>query len=304
MLKGTVKFYNRQKCFGFITPDNGTDDLFVSATALSASGLKTLEVGQRVSFESAGDPKGAKAVQIKLEGGAPQAATPASQTAPASDRILVYYDPSIQNHQDVIAEVEAFGRPHRFVDYTATPPDREELKRLSLMLREDDQSPVRRYDPMFFELQLDDRFISENEFWAAIIEHPKLINGPILQSGRRARVCKSASEAQLFLDNKERKPVKAISSRILALINGQPLPPLPPEEEMEEEEQEAIIPHKTSADTAATSAKKKKPEPAPNRKPAVKVATKSPKAPAAKKAKKPVKPASKKKAAPIGRKKK
>ena len=63
--------------------------------------------------------------------------------------------------------------------YTVTPPARDELKRLSFLLREADQSLVRRYDRLFLELQLDDRFIAENEFWTAIVEHPLLINGPV-----------------------------------------------------------------------------------------------------------------------------
>jgi CspA family cold shock protein len=296
MLTGTVKFYNRQKCFGFITPDNGSDDLFVSATALAASGLKTLEVGQRVSFESAGDPKGAKAVQIKLE----SVASPAPVAAPAPDRITLYYDPAIKSDQDVIAEVEAMGDGHRFIDYTATPPSHEELKRLSLLLRKDDQSLVRRYDPLFFELQLDDRFISETEFWTAIIEHPKLINGPVLSSGSRARVCKSKAEVQLFLENKERKQSKIISSRILAMINGQPLPPQIQDDE--EEDDDVVL--EAPAPQAAAPVKKRKTNPASpasSAKPARTVQ----KAPPAKKVKKAAKPApARKKKAPISARKK
>jgi cold shock protein len=300
MLTGTVKFYNRQKCFGFITPDNGSDDLFVSATALAASGLKTLEVGQRVSFESAGDPKGAKAVQIKLE----SVASPAPVAAPAPDRITLYYDPAIKSDQDVIAEVEAMGDGHRFIDYTATPPSREELKRLSLLLRKDDQSLVRRYDPLFFELQLDDRFISETEFWTAIIEHPKLINGPVLSSGSRARVCKSKAEVQLFLENKERKQSKIISSRILAMINGQPLPPQIQDDEEEEDDGDGdeVVLEAPAPQAAAPVKRKAKPaSPASSAKPARTVQKAAP----VKKVKKAAKPApTRKKKAPVSARKK
>src|SRR5579872_1577389 len=76
MLKGTVKFYNRQKGFGFITRDDGTDDLFVPAASLTASGLKTLNAGQRLSFEVEKDPKGFKAANLKLEPGTPQPLAP------------------------------------------------------------------------------------------------------------------------------------------------------------------------------------------------------------------------------------
>ena len=54
MEKGTVKFYNDQKGFGFITPDNGGKDVFVHATALERAGMRDLVEGQKVSFDTAG----------------------------------------------------------------------------------------------------------------------------------------------------------------------------------------------------------------------------------------------------------
>ncbi len=51
MTMGTVKFYNVQKGFGFIQPDDGGKDVFVHATALERAGMLGLSEGQRVSFE-------------------------------------------------------------------------------------------------------------------------------------------------------------------------------------------------------------------------------------------------------------
>jgi cold shock protein len=51
MTMGTVKFYNVQKGFGFIQPDDGGKDVFVHATALERAGLLDLSEGQKVSFE-------------------------------------------------------------------------------------------------------------------------------------------------------------------------------------------------------------------------------------------------------------
>jgi hypothetical protein len=62
-----------------------------------------------------------------------------------------------------------------------------------------DGSLVRRYDPLFHDLRLDDRFISQNEFWDGIVEHPTLINGPILATGTAACVCRSGNAMQNFL---------------------------------------------------------------------------------------------------------
>ena len=62
---GTVKFYNSQKGFGFIQPDNGGKDVFVHATAVEAAGLRSLNEGQKVSFDIVPDARGAKAAYKK-----------------------------------------------------------------------------------------------------------------------------------------------------------------------------------------------------------------------------------------------
>ena len=60
MNTGTVKFYNDQKGFGFIQPDNGGNDVFVHATALERAGLRGLVEGQKVSFDTAEDRRSGK----------------------------------------------------------------------------------------------------------------------------------------------------------------------------------------------------------------------------------------------------
>ena len=51
MENGTVKFYNDQKGYGFIQPDNGGKDIFVHATALERAGMRGLREGQKISYE-------------------------------------------------------------------------------------------------------------------------------------------------------------------------------------------------------------------------------------------------------------
>lgn len=65
---GTVKFFNTNKGFGFITPDAGGPDIFLHITAVERAGLTTLNEGQRVSFETEPDKKGKgpKAVDLQL----------------------------------------------------------------------------------------------------------------------------------------------------------------------------------------------------------------------------------------------
>jgi CspA family cold shock protein len=62
---GTVKFYNSTKGFGFIAPEGGGKDVFVHATALERAGMSGLNEGQRVSFDTEQDQRGAKAVNLR-----------------------------------------------------------------------------------------------------------------------------------------------------------------------------------------------------------------------------------------------
>ena len=65
---GTVKFFNQTKGFGFITPDEGGNDVFVHVTAVESSGIGALDEGMRVSFETEPDKrgKGPKAIDLQI----------------------------------------------------------------------------------------------------------------------------------------------------------------------------------------------------------------------------------------------
>ena len=60
MKSGTVKFYNDQKGFGFIAPEDGSTDVFVHATALERAGITGLSDGQKVSFDTEVDQRSGK----------------------------------------------------------------------------------------------------------------------------------------------------------------------------------------------------------------------------------------------------
>ena len=66
MPTGKVKWFNAQKGFGFIQPDNGDKDVFVHATALERAGIRGLREGQKVSFTQGQGPKGPCAENVKL----------------------------------------------------------------------------------------------------------------------------------------------------------------------------------------------------------------------------------------------
>ncbi len=63
-LNGTVKWFNEAKGFGFITPDDGSKDVFVHFSAISGQGFKTLAEGQRVEFEISQSAKGPSAANV------------------------------------------------------------------------------------------------------------------------------------------------------------------------------------------------------------------------------------------------
>lgn len=65
-INSSVKWYNSEKGFGFISPDNGDKDAFVHASALGRSGLSALEEGQRVVFQSGEGKKGIEVRSIRL----------------------------------------------------------------------------------------------------------------------------------------------------------------------------------------------------------------------------------------------
>ena len=69
MPTGTVKWFNDAKGYGFITPDDGGEDLFAHFSAIQMGGFKTLKEGDKVSFEVTQGPKGKQASNIQKASG-------------------------------------------------------------------------------------------------------------------------------------------------------------------------------------------------------------------------------------------
>ena len=204
MTQGTVKFFNAAKGFGFITPDSEGKDIFVAAASVSSSGIGTLKPGQRVSFEVKPDARGPMAVDLVLLAEPPRP-LPARErpaqprAAEEKPKLTFYFDSSDDNAAAALEDLRAAGHDPRVIDYVATPPRREELRARSALLSNKNQSLVKTYAALFYDLRLNDRFLSQNEFWDAIVEHPSLINGPIVATAADANLYSAKSGIDAFL---------------------------------------------------------------------------------------------------------
>jgi CspA family cold shock protein len=286
MPNGTVKFFNAAKGFGFITPDEHGKEVFLPATSVTSSGISGLTAGQRVSFDTRPDTKGPKAVDLKII--APVPKPPDKSPAPPARneearKLTVYIDPDSAAAGEVLAELRRAGNEPDVVDYIASPPARDELKKLSLLLRESNQSLVRKYEPLFLELHLDDRFIGDSEFWGAIFEHPSLINGPVVAATARAGICHSKAAVKSFLSALSSGEPQAAARRkglppsLLRLVSGgAAAPPAAKEAAVEKAQPKAKLPPAKKAPEAVKPKAVAKPKNAAKTKPSPKTTARKP----------------------------
>src|SRR5471032_675351 len=96
MATGTVKWFNDAKGYGFITPDDGSEDLFAHFSAIQMQGFKTLKEGQKVSFDVTQGPKGKQASNIQNAYGAVFVAESLRDQRPGGFFLFELHPPSMR----------------------------------------------------------------------------------------------------------------------------------------------------------------------------------------------------------------
>ncbi len=115
---GTVKYYNSAKGFGFILPQGGGNDVFVHASAVEQAGLPPLLEGQRLTYDTEPDPKGAKAVNLMAfaTNGAPAHGLKAAPSNGRAPQYTIYHNPDCQNSLNTLALLRTAGHEPRIIE--------------------------------------------------------------------------------------------------------------------------------------------------------------------------------------------
>jgi arsenate reductase len=201
MATGIVKYFNSSKGFGFIVPDGGGTDIFVHASAVEQAGLPPLVEGQRLTYETEPDPKGAKAINLMaFPGHGEVLQTPrAAPKNGAVPQLTIYHNPDCQNSLNTLALVRTAGHEPRIIEYMMQPPSKAELKSLIIRMGLSARDVIRTVEPLYLELGLDTKETGEDALLDAMVQNPVLINRPIVATHSSARMCRPSRLVTAFI---------------------------------------------------------------------------------------------------------
>jgi arsenate reductase len=121
-------------------------------------------------------------------------------------QVTIYHNPNCGTSRNALAAIRAAGHEPRIVEYLKTPPTREELKNLIARMNLAVRDVVRKKEPLFRELRLDERDVGEAELLDAMIENPILINRPIVVTDRAALLCRPSELVKEMLAGEAARP--------------------------------------------------------------------------------------------------
>jgi arsenate reductase len=206
MAFGTVKFFNATKGFGFITPDEGSADLFMHASSFQSPDMQALAIGERVAYDAESDSRGVKATNIRRASEDAGAATGVTTGRANAERValMIYHNPACNTSCNVLKEIRAAGYEPRIVEYLKTPPTREELQSLARRMALPAMALARTTEALFGELRLDEQAVTDDQILDAMAAHPSLINRPIVAINDTAKLCRPSVLVKAFVrDNAE-----------------------------------------------------------------------------------------------------
>ena len=114
-------------------------------------------------------------------------------------QITIYHNPGCGTSRNALAAIRAAGHEPRIVEYLKTPPTREELKSLIARMNLTVRDLLRKKEPLFHELRLDERDVCEDEILDAMIEYPILINRPIVVTEHAVQLCRPSEKVKELL---------------------------------------------------------------------------------------------------------
>ena len=121
-------------------------------------------------------------------------------------QVTIYHNPNCGTSRNALAAIRAAGHEPRIVEYLKTPPTRAELKDLIARMNSAVRDIVRKKEPLFRELRLDERDVGEDELLDAMIENPILINRPIVVTDKAALLCRPSELVKELLAGEAARP--------------------------------------------------------------------------------------------------
>lgn len=114
-------------------------------------------------------------------------------------QITIYHNPACGTSRNALAAIRAAGHEPHIIEYLKTPPTRDELKSLIARMNVLVSAVVRKKEPLFRELRLDERDVGEDELLDAMIANPILINRPIVVTRTGVRLCRPSETVKELL---------------------------------------------------------------------------------------------------------
>ena len=115
--------------------------------------------------------------------------------------ITIYHNPQCGTSRNTLAMIRQSGEEPEIIEYLKTPPSRERLKELDALMGISPRALLREKGTPYAELGLGDTTLPEEALYDAMIEHPILINRPIVVSPKGARLCRPSELVLDLLDN-------------------------------------------------------------------------------------------------------